>query len=212
MKKIIDFYLIATTLKNKIRRGWIKWNIDKERLESVAEHIYGTCVLAIAIDSEIDLKIDLNKVLKMLILHELEEIIIDDIIPTDDIPAEDKYLSGMKAVETILEGLIKKDEYYKLIDEFNLLKTNESQFAMLCDKLEANLQAKIYSDNNQCDIFSEKNKDMLQSNIIKKLNVNQNSTLFDLFCTNDSVYFKNNGLYEEVINYLKKNNFRGRNE
>ena len=46
----LKFYLLATELKDKIRSGWKIWNIDRQRVESVAEHIYGTCILAISID------------------------------------------------------------------------------------------------------------------------------------------------------------------
>ena len=40
------FYLLATQLKYKIRSGWDEnhWNISKERIESIAEHVYGTCI------------------------------------------------------------------------------------------------------------------------------------------------------------------------
>ena len=65
-KNVLKFYVLATTLKNKVRSGLLLWKVDKDRLESVAEHIYGTCILAIGIDSEYDLDIDLNKVLKIL--------------------------------------------------------------------------------------------------------------------------------------------------
>ena len=89
-KNILKFYLLATTLKEKIRSGLILWKVNKERLESVAEHIYGTCILAISIDSEYELDINLDKVLKMLVLHELEEVIIGDLTPFDNVTREEK--------------------------------------------------------------------------------------------------------------------------
>ena len=55
IKNLLQFYLLATELKEKIRSGWKIWNIEKERVESVAEHIYGVCILAIAIDSEFNM-------------------------------------------------------------------------------------------------------------------------------------------------------------
>ena len=85
IKNLLKFYLLATQLKDKIRRGWEIWNIDRERIESVAEHIYGTCILAIAIDSEFDLNIDLYKVIMMLVLHEIEEVKIGDLSPWDKV-------------------------------------------------------------------------------------------------------------------------------
>ena len=74
VEKALRFYLLATTLKDKIRSGWKVWNIQRERVESVAEHIYGVCILAVSIDSEYDLNIDLSKTVMMLLLHEIEEI------------------------------------------------------------------------------------------------------------------------------------------
>jgi len=65
---IIRFYMLANKLKNEIRTGWTELGIKAARLESIAEHIYGELVLAIAIDSEIKFDIDMLKVFKMLIL------------------------------------------------------------------------------------------------------------------------------------------------
>ena len=49
LKNAMRFYLLATKLKYKIRSDWEEkhWNVSKERIESLAEHVYGTCILAI---------------------------------------------------------------------------------------------------------------------------------------------------------------------
>ena len=78
-KNVIDFYVLTNKLKNVIRTGWKNWNVCRDRIESVAEHIYGVQMLAIAIDSEYDYNLDLKKVLYMLAIHELEEIYIGDL-------------------------------------------------------------------------------------------------------------------------------------
>ena len=83
IKNLLQFYLLATELKDKIRSGWKVWSIDRERIESVAEHIYGVCILAIAIDSQFELQVDLHKIVMMLVLHEVEEIRIGDLTPFD---------------------------------------------------------------------------------------------------------------------------------
>ena len=61
---IINFYLLTNKLKEKIRTGWMQIGITSDRLESVAEHIYGCLMLAISIDSEYKLDLDMYKVLK----------------------------------------------------------------------------------------------------------------------------------------------------
>ena len=97
IKNLLEFYLLATELKDKIRRGWKIWNIDRERVESVAEHIYGTCILAISIDSEFELDIDIYKVVMMIVLHEIEEIKIGDLTPFDKVTKEEKRKIGKQA-------------------------------------------------------------------------------------------------------------------
>ena len=83
IQNILDYYLLTNTLKNTIRSGWQRWAVSKERLESVAEHIYGTLMLCCAIYSETKPEIDLGKTLLTLALHETEEILIGDITPFD---------------------------------------------------------------------------------------------------------------------------------
>jgi 5'-deoxynucleotidase YfbR-like HD superfamily hydrolase len=39
-KKVINYYVLCNKLKNVIRTGWKDRNVQKERLESVAEHIF----------------------------------------------------------------------------------------------------------------------------------------------------------------------------
>ena len=48
-KNVVDFFVLCNKLKDVIRTGWKNWNVKKERIESVAEHIYGVQMLAIRI-------------------------------------------------------------------------------------------------------------------------------------------------------------------
>ena len=141
---IIRFYMLATTLKHKIRTGWIEIGIDKDRIESDAEHIYGTLVLALAIDSEYKLNLDMYKVLKMLTLHELEEIIMPDYTVRSNITPEQKKELGKECVRKVTQGLFKQEEIENLLNEFNDRKTSEAKFCYLIDKIECDFQAKMY--------------------------------------------------------------------
>ena len=120
IKNLLHFYLLATELKDKIRSGWKVWNIERERVESVAEHIYGVCILAISIDSEFQLNIDIYKVVMMLLLHEIEEIKIGDLTPFDKITQAEKRKLGQQAVKEVLDTLNKKIQYIELIEEFEI--------------------------------------------------------------------------------------------
>ena len=201
----LKFYLLATELKDKVRSGWKIWHVNKERLESVAEHIYGTCILAIALDSEFELGLDLSKVIFMLVLHELEEVIIGDLTPFDTTSAAEKKLIGKEAVINVLSPLTKKEKYLDLLHEFEEEPTPEAKFARMCDKLECDIQVKLYCEDSKVDLFADSNKYLaerpeIQSRIISEKSKN----LADLFIENDRKYFTNKQI-EEILNFVKSN-------
>ena len=51
-QNVINYYVLCNKLKDLIRTGWINWNVKRDRIESVAEHIYGVQQLAIAMKYE----------------------------------------------------------------------------------------------------------------------------------------------------------------
>lgn len=202
--KSLRFYLLANELKDKLRSGWIQWNIDRERVESVAEHIYGTCILAIAIDSEFDLNIDLYKVVMMLVLHEIEEVKIGDITPFDNVTKEKKRKIGKQAVQEVFRDLTKKNEYIELIEEFENLETKESKFAKMCDKLEADIQVKLYCEEKSFDINKEANANNIKEERVQKLLENGEKTIADLFIEYSRPVFTEE-IFKDLVNFVKKN-------
>ncbi len=207
IQNIIHFYVLASTLKDKIRSGWKVWHIERERVESVAEHIYGTCMLAIAIDSEYDFKIDLMKVIKMLVIHELEEIELKDFTPFDKIKNEEKRKMGKIAVEDVLKDLTKKEELLELIEEFENMKTKEAIFAKMCDKLESDIQCKLYCEEGSLDINKAENKPHLEDYRIKKYMQEGEKTISDFWIENHKKeILHQDKVFEEIADYIKNNN------
>lgn len=202
IESTIEFYLLATKLKEVIRSGWKVWHIHRERVESVAEHIYGTCILAIAIDSEFSMNIDLQKVILMLVIHELEEIKIGDLTPFDKATAEERRILGRKAVQEVLSHLTKKEEYLALIEEFEQMQTKEALFAKMCDKLEADIQSKIYCEEDCIDIDDKKNQELLQDKRIEKLLQKGEKTVADLFIENDRNWYQEE-TFIHILDFVK---------
>ncbi len=208
-KRAIDFYLLATQLKYRIRSGWDSnhWAVSSERIESVAEHIYGTCILAIAMDSEYDFGIDINKVIKMLVIHELGEVLIGDITPFDDVTIEEKRLIEEQAVREVLGNLVKKDELKALVDEFEEGLTKEAEFAYLCDKLEADIQSKIYEDGGYHKSLDEQQNNVVyKSGLIEKMRERGAKTAFDIWYEWDKDKFSNNEAFSKTLVYIKEIN------
>ena len=205
MENAVRFYILATQLKYKIRSGWDKhhWNI-KGRKESVAEHIYGTCILAISISSEFKCDVDLNKVLKMLVLHEIGEVLIGDITPFDNVSLEEKHKIEHEAIEKIVDGMIVKDEIIFLLNEFDEHKTKESVFAFYCDKLEANLQSKVYQDKGcHHSLDDQKNNKVMNSKKIQNIISSGAKTPFDVWYESDKNIFKDDVIFSQLLDYFK---------
>ena len=202
-ENIIKFYLIANRLKEKIRTGWIEVNISSKRLESVAEHIYGCLMLAIAIDSEYKLDIDMYKTFKMIALHELEETIMKDFTIRDNISPEEKIELGRKCVIEATDGLIKQEEIVDLLDEFNKHETKESLFCYHIDKIECDFQAKIYDLKGEFDL-KEALVDLeyfgkAGEEIRDKIN-----TASDVWIEYDKRRYKGDKIFEDLINDIQK--------
>ena len=156
MNNVLKFYIFNNKLKKKLRQGWLDVKISGNRIESVAEHIYGTLVLAISINDEYKLNLNMEHILKMMTLHELEEIIIPDYSALASITKEEKIKAGELAVRKIVNGLIKEDEIIELLEEFSARTTKEAIFCHYIDKLEADLQAKLYDLEGKFDLENEK--------------------------------------------------------
>lgn len=104
-ENVIKYYVLCNKLKNVIRKGWKDWHVQKERLESVAEHIFGVQMLAIAMKSEYQYDVDIMKVIFMLAIHELGETIIGDLTQFE-ISKEEKEKIEHAAVHKILGSLL----------------------------------------------------------------------------------------------------------
>ena len=197
---------MAAKLKYKIRSAWDErhWNINKDRLESIAEHVYGVCILAISIDSEFDMGIDISKVLKMLIIHEIGEVLIGDITPFDNVTLEEKEIIEHQAMDDVLGDLVKKEELLGLLLEFDERKSKESQFAYLCDKLEADLQAKVYQDMGcQRNLDDQKNNVVFNNQMISLIIHEGACSAFDIWYEWDCDKYKEAPVFSRSLKYIK---------
>lgn len=203
------FYLLATQLKYKIRSGWDEnhWNVSKERIESIAEHVYGTCILAVSIDSEFETNLDINKVIKMLVIHELGEVVIGDITPFDNITPEEKMEKEHEAIREVLGNLIKKDEFYSLLLEFDEKKTKEAIFAHHCDKLEADIQAKVYQDMGcQNSLDEQENNVVFKSQRVQQMVKDGAKSAFDIWYEWDKSLYLDDQTFANILDYVKEIN------
>lgn len=200
-KNVVDFYVLCNKLKNVIRTGWKDWNVEKERLESVAEHIFGTQMLAIAMYSEYSYNIDIMKVIYMLAIHELEEIYIGDLTQFQ-ISKEEKRKKGKEAVARVVENLLNKNQITALIEEFEERKTKEAKFAYFCDKLECDIQCKLYDEENCVDLNKQENNDTANNSDVKRL-LEQGLSWSEMWMSFGQARYNYDDNFLKVSNYAK---------
>ena len=137
------FFHCILQLKSVRRAGWVS-KVDIKNAESVADHTFSMCAMAMLLSDMLGL--DTRRVMKMVILHDLAESIAGDYMP-GDVPAIQKLAKEKRAMESILSGLPKKvrTEYEKIWLEYLRKRTDAARFVHRVDKLEMALQANQYA-------------------------------------------------------------------
>lgn len=202
-QNIIEYYVLCNKLKNVIRTGWLDWKVKRNRIESVAEHIYGTQMLAIAIYSEYKYDIDIKKVILMLALHELEEIKIGDLTPFQ-ITKEEKKKLGQEAVKEIIKDLNIKEDIEQLINEFDDRITKEALFAHHIDKLECDIQCKLYDEEKCVDLNNQQENQTFNNKEVQKY-LKQEKTWSNMWLQYSQKRYNYDKNFKSISNYIKTN-------
>ena len=203
-ENVVNFYVLCNQLKDVIRTGWKDWNVNRKRLESVAEHIFGVQMLAVAMHSEYEYDIDIKKVILMLAIHELEEIYIGD-LTMFQISKEEKIRLGHEAIEKVLNHLIAKEELKEIILEFDNKQTKEARFAYFCDKLECDIQSKLYDLENCVDLNKQENNSTFNDDRVQRL-LNEGKSFSDMWLSFGQNQYSYDDNFLEVSNYVMRNN------
>lgn len=141
---LAQFFKYVLELKCVKRAGWVS-KVRVNNSESVADHTYSMCAISMVLSDMFGL--DTEKVMKMVVLHDLAESIIGDYMP-GDVTKKQKRLQEKKAMKSILYclPLDVRSDYEKIWQEYFLNKTDVARFVHRMDKLEMLLQAKQYTE------------------------------------------------------------------
>jgi putative hydrolases of HD superfamily len=142
-KDVTHFFRYPIRLKYVKRAGWIS-KIKVQNPESVADHTFSMCAISMVLSDILGL--DTERVMKMVILHDLSESIIGDYMP-DEISKKHKILKEKNAMNSILHCIPPnvRQDYKKIWNEYLQNKTDVAQLVHKVDKLEMLLQAKQYA-------------------------------------------------------------------
>ena len=135
IKKQIEFIITIDEMKNVLRRNLVS---DASRRENDAEHLWHLAVMAMILEEYSADKVDISKVLKIALVHDLVEVYAGDTFAYDVKGNEDKLDREIMAAEKLF-GMLKDgqgDEIRALWDEFEAKETPESKYANAIDRLQ----------------------------------------------------------------------------
>ena len=133
--KLLNILSVAEKLKCHTRHC----STSSGRPESVAEHSWRTALMEMLTDSAFP-EADMDKVIRMCLIHDLGEAF------TGDIPSFDKTEADSKTEELALRQWVQtfpspeREEWLALYEEMEAQQTQEAQIYKALDKLEAVIQ------------------------------------------------------------------------
>lgn len=152
LKQQMDFLLEIDKVKNIFRMTSVTGN---ERRENDAEHSWHLGIMAFLLAEYVKEDVDINKVMKMVLIHDLVEIYAGDTFAFDEKANEDKYERERESAKKIF-GMLPEDqgkEFNDLWEEFEACETIEAQYGAMLDRMQPLLQNYI----NQGGSWTEHN-------------------------------------------------------
>lgn len=135
LKKQIGFILELDKMKNLYRQTYV---LHEDRKENDAEHSWHLAILAFILAEHSNKPVDVAKVMKMVLIHDIVEIDAGDTYCYDSEGYKTKADREEKAAQRIF-GLLpedQKDEMYRLWREFEDSETDDARFAAVLDRVQ----------------------------------------------------------------------------
>lgn len=137
---LMHFMHQLEVLKKELRHGWL----SNGQQESVAEHVFRMAMIALVMAPHVSFKMNVEKVLTMILVHDLPEIITGDQAFHTQRPeaSQNKKEQEHAALIQLLSPLPEqtKNSWIALWQEFEDLQTPEARFVKALDDIESQLQ------------------------------------------------------------------------
>jgi len=133
IEKILQFIIEVEQLKNVYRKTM---PVGLDRFENSAEHSWHVCLLALLLKDFSNEDVDIDRVIRMLLIHDLGEIEAGDkIIYFSETPEQKS--TEEEAVKQLFQNLSEHDadEYVELWREFETGKSADSKYAKAIDRI-----------------------------------------------------------------------------
>ncbi|KKQ35780.1 MAG: Metal dependent phosphohydrolase [Candidatus Nomurabacteria bacterium GW2011_GWB1_37_5] len=135
-KKILEFQKLLKKF-NKVYRDVCSLHNRKEPDNDV-EHSYRVAMLAWMVAEEYKLKLDINKIIKYALVHDLVEVYAGDVslYKNNNKRQKNKEIREHQALLKLQKEFPKLRSFWKLIDSYEKRNDEESKFVYIIEKLE----------------------------------------------------------------------------
>ncbi len=135
IQRQIEFLITVDEMKNILRRNLLA---DGSRRENDAEHSWHLAIMAMILEEYSAEKVNIERVLKIALVHDLVEVYAGDTFAYDTKGYEDKEEREIQAAEKLFGMLdpVQGAEIRALWDEFEAKSTPEAVYANAVDRLQ----------------------------------------------------------------------------
>lgn len=131
--QILDFMVEIEKLKGVLRKSR---PVGLKRHENSGEHSWHVCISALMLKEYADERINIDRVIKMLLIHDLGEIDAGDkiVYESETVEQKNKEWNGVKRVLDMLPNR-QGEEYLALWEEFELGESADAKYAKAIDRI-----------------------------------------------------------------------------
>ncbi|EOX3954451.1 HD domain-containing protein [Vibrio alginolyticus] len=135
LEKQLALVIELDKLKSILRRTRVK--SAEGRLENSGEHSWHVALMAILMEEHANAPVDICRVMKMLLIHDVVEIDAGDTFVYDTAASQEQAEKEIRAAERLF-GMLPSDQEQELLalwHEFEAAQTDEAKYAKALDRL-----------------------------------------------------------------------------
>ncbi|UYI46000.1 HD domain-containing protein [Vibrio natriegens] len=135
LEKQLKLLIELDQLKNVLRRTRVK--SAEGRLENSGEHSWHVALMAVLMEEHANAPVDICRVMKMLLIHDVVEIDAGDTFVYDTAVSKEQAEKEIKAAERLF-GMLPREQGKELLalwHEFEAAQTDDAKYAKALDRL-----------------------------------------------------------------------------
>nr|WP_319554983.1 HD domain-containing protein [uncultured Vibrio sp.] len=135
LEKQLKLLIELDQLKSVLRRTRVK--SGECRLENSAEHSWHVALMAVLMEEHANFPVDIGRVMKMLLIHDVVEIDAGDTFVYDTVASKEQAEKEIKAAERLF-GMLPSEQGKELLalwHEFEAARTDDAKYAKALDRL-----------------------------------------------------------------------------